>query len=63
MPDRRRSDAEAGTGNASPSAGPILSESVPQEITYSGQHYIEIKLAPSDFVATARAAANQEGRS
>lgn len=64
MPDRRRLESDAATLSAPPSAGPILSDNVPQEVTYSGQHYIEIKLRPTDFIATARALADkQEARS
>ena len=43
-------------------AGPKLSPNVPQEISHSGQHYIELRLAPTDFIATARAAAAKGGQ-
>jgi hypothetical protein len=59
MPEGRTSDTEHGSP-ALAEPGPTLSSNVPQQVTYSGQHYIELRLAPTDFVATARA--HTEGR-
>jgi hypothetical protein len=35
-------------------AGPVLSDDVPQELHHDGQFYIQLMLAPADFIATAR---------
>jgi hypothetical protein len=51
MPANERDENARATGTGT---GPILSYNVPQDVTYSGQHYIEIQLAPEDFIATAR---------
>ena len=56
MPANERDENARATGT-----GPILSYNVPQDVTYSGQHYIEIQLAPEDFIATARARLAGEG--
>ena len=36
-------------------AGPVLSYDVQQPAHSDGQHYIQLHLAPSDFIASARA--------
>jgi hypothetical protein len=36
-----------------PSGAPLLSGNVPQQISYSGQNYIELRLPPNAFVASA----------
>ena len=47
---------------AHPTAGaPTLSYEVPQQVTYSGQHYIELRLDPTDFIATARSSERKDG--
>jgi hypothetical protein len=38
--------------------GPVLSDEVPQELHHDGQFYIQLKLAPADFIATARGLAS-----
>jgi hypothetical protein len=35
-----------------PSAGTLLSDNLPQQVSLSGQHYIELVLDPRDFIAT-----------
>lgn len=56
MPAIERDDSKHTAG-----LGPILSYDVPQDVTYSGQHYIEIQLDPGDFIATARGQLAGEG--
>lgn len=41
------------------SGGPQLSGDLPQQVSYSGQNYLELRLDPTDFVATAQAAGSQ----
>jgi hypothetical protein len=53
MPEGR---TDEGGASELASPGPVFSYDVPQEVTYSGQHYIELRLAPTDFIATARSA-------
>jgi hypothetical protein len=38
-------------------SGPVISPNVPQSVSYSGQHYIELALPADWFVAGAQAAA------
>jgi len=47
---------------AEPPAGsaPVLSYNVPQQVNHSGQNYIELRLEPSDFIASAAAAQRKE---
>jgi hypothetical protein len=39
-----------------PSGGPRLSYDLPQEVSYSGQSFIELALEPEYFIAQARSA-------
>ena len=48
---KSRSDVRA-SGASSAAVETALSRSVPQEVTYEGQQFIELKLAPSDFLAS-----------
>jgi hypothetical protein len=43
--------------------GPLLSYNVPQQVAYSGDHYIELVLEPGDFLATASALETRTGTS
>jgi hypothetical protein len=44
-------------------AGPVLSYDVQQPAHADGQHYIQLMLAPSDFIASARAeSAGKDGQ-
>lgn len=51
MSERRMAVAEP---PAREIAGPVISKAIPQEVAYDGQQFIELKLAPTDFIATAR---------
>jgi hypothetical protein len=44
---------------AAPSGGPILSANVPQQVSYSGQNFIELDLPETAFLATAAAKGGQ----
>jgi hypothetical protein len=54
MPESRSPEAQTGAESPSQRA-PLLSYNVPQQVGYSGQNYIELRLAANDFIATARA--------
>ena len=43
----------AASASARGSAAPVLSGNVPQQITYSGQNFIQLDLLASMFIATA----------
>jgi hypothetical protein len=57
MSDTENSDQAPTEEAGSSESEPLLDYNVPQQITYSGQNYIELRLDPSDFSAT-RAGAN-----
>jgi hypothetical protein len=44
---------------AASSGGPILSANVPQQVSYSGQNFIELDLPEAAFLATAAAKGGQ----
>jgi hypothetical protein len=53
MPEAHISETEATPQGQAPAApGPRLDYNVPQQIAYSGQNYIELKVDPTDFRAT-----------
>jgi hypothetical protein len=41
------------TTSSPPAAGPLLSNDVPQEVTYSGDSYILLQVEPNWFIASA----------
>ena len=61
MPESQAPEAQPEAERPSQTA-PLLSYNVPQQVAYSGQNYIELRLAANDFIATARAIEHEENQ-
>jgi hypothetical protein len=55
MSDANAKSAASAWASARGSAAPVLSGNVPQQISYSGQNFIQLDLLASMFIATAAA--------
>lgn len=58
MPNESNANATAETAE---NGGPLLSANVPQQVSYSGQNYIELRLPPSAFIASTQGTEHEPG--
>jgi hypothetical protein len=59
MADSNQKRTAASAAAAAPGGGPVLSANVPQQVSYSGQNFIELALPDTAFLATAAAKGGQ----
>lgn len=58
MPYESKANATAATAE---NGAPLLSGNVPQQVSYSGQNYIELRLPPNAFIASTQGTEHEPG--